>query len=1036
MSSPDVFISYNREDAAIAQVYADSLTSAGLTVWWDATLRSGEDYDAVTEQSLRTAKAVVVLWSPRSVNSRWVRAEATIADRGHTLMPVMIEPCDRPVMFELKQTVELSHWRGDLEDKDWLAFVADLRHKTGRAAPDPVAATEVAEGPRSGPGSGGRSAVAVLPVSCRGGDGALEVLAEDLTEDITRELAHNGQFRVIAAGSMAAWRGKSIDHKDVARQLEARYLVEGKLQRGGKDTRLTAQLIDGASGNVLWSTRLVTDTDGGEFSADTMSVAAATQIAEQIVQREQVRAMAKRAPFSPWDHIFRAAAYSQRDDRNSARQAVEEAQLAVTAAPEIGVARAVLASALAALPESLGVKPDAEQIREIQAQTRQAMRLDGNNPSVMIALAGAYKGLGEYEICLRLARRTVELWPSSPVSYLILGNSYRLLGRNAEAVDAYRKQDQLSPFDANRYVALTCLGECLLAEGQAEAAEDALDRALMLDPEYPAALEWKAITADQLGKAQVAHDVMRQIRAAEAAVPLDSHVWQIERDEHLGDRGAAYVATLRRLWLAIDGPAAAPAVIADQAAPIEAPVAEPVFAEEETTAQTEAALLVEEPAAPAPVVALEPSKAAEPSAIPLTPAKPRAKRSGSAPPDKGAGDPPAEKSVAVPGDAYLISPAAKGAVPTGQPKSPANDDAGAGAAKRSFALPRVAAFVGAIALVGAGGAMWLSRGNPDKLISAAPTAALAELGVDAPVGTDAAEVPAAAVPGAAQPLTQAMAALITASRNAGRPQAEIAALVAGQQRLSALLAQSAADPANGELTAQLNAIAADIVRQQGAKLSGDADRWLRGQEQAAAAAKRSLTPDAAATIDRALGRARAAKADLASAVAAATRASDATRALNAARTAVAAYGRMVASAGPVAAAVASARAAEAEANKLKARLSRAHAEIDTTRADVGRLAGQVAGLAAIEKPGLFASGNKKQSHKLRKANAERARALAAEADRLAASSASLNDIGALEANLSRLRSLRSQVSELLAGSNAALKALEKPDKKAAPTDKK
>ena len=119
MSSPDIFISYNREDAAIAQIYADALAGAGLTVWWDATLRSGEDYDAVTEQSLRTAKAVVVLWSPRSVNSRWVRAEATIADRGRTLMPVMIEPCDRPVMFELKQTVELSHWRGDLEDKGW-----------------------------------------------------------------------------------------------------------------------------------------------------------------------------------------------------------------------------------------------------------------------------------------------------------------------------------------------------------------------------------------------------------------------------------------------------------------------------------------------------------------------------------------------------------------------------------------------------------------------------------------------------------------------------------------------------------------------------------------------------------------------------------------------------------------------------------------------------------------------------------------------------------------------------------------------------
>ncbi len=232
MSGPDIFISYNREDAAVAQLYADALTGAGLTVWWDATLRSGEDYDAVTENSLRTAKAVVVLWSPRSVNSRWVRAEATIADRGHTMFPVMIEACDRPVMFELKQTFDMSNWHGDLEAKEWLRFVADLRHKVGRAEPAPLAIATAAAipaaapaAPQGAPVSAGRSTLAVLPVGCRGDDSELEVMAEDLTEDITRELAHNGHFRVIAAGSMAAWRGKSIDHKDVGRQLEARYLV-------------------------------------------------------------------------------------------------------------------------------------------------------------------------------------------------------------------------------------------------------------------------------------------------------------------------------------------------------------------------------------------------------------------------------------------------------------------------------------------------------------------------------------------------------------------------------------------------------------------------------------------------------------------------------------------------------------------------------------------------------------------------------------------------------------------------------------------
>ena len=1065
MSGPDIFISYNREDAAIAQLYADALIGAGLTVWWDATLRSGEDYDAVTEQSLRTAKAVVVLWSPRSVNSRWVRAEATIADRGHTMAPVMIEACDRPVMFELKQTVEMSHWRGDLDDKSWLNFVADLRRKVGRAAPEQVEGGTLAAPsvqPSAGPVTAGRSTVAVLPVGYRSGDDELEVLAEDLTEDITRELARNGHFRVIAAGSMAAWRGKAIDHKDVGRQLEARYLVEGKLQRSGKDTRLTAQLIDGNTGNVLWSTRLVGVADDAAFSADTLPVAAAAQFAEQIVQREQIRAMAKRAPHSAWDHIFRSAAHSLRADRDGAHQAVEEAQLAVAAAPDIGLAHALLASALAALPEAMGLKPDPEQIREIQAQTRQAMRLDGNNPSVLMALAGAYKGLGEYEICLRLARRTVELWPSSPLSYLILGNSYRLLGRNAEAIAAYRKQDQLSPFDSSRNVALTCLGECLLAEGEPEAAEDALDRALMLAPEYPAALEWKAIIADHLGKERAALDAIRQIRSAEAAVPLDQHVWQIERDGPLHDRTGAHVATLRRLWLSIDGPAAAPAVQpepAEAAAPA-SPQAlpDPVLAEAQTVAEIaqspappqappqtapEAGTVVLEPAAAAPAVALDPGEAptpagepdAAPSAIPLKADKPAATKHARSkmPTESDDGSPPPQNPDPAPSDEYLIKPMESKSAPAGGSGQAANDDIVPDSPRRSLTPQRAAMLGGAIMLAGIGGAVWFTGGKagvPGDTVASAPAAVLAEPGITSSSETAAASAPAPA-PAAFQPLTDAMAGLITASRNARRPQAELAVLLAGQQKLNALIAQSAADPANTAIIAEINSTAAGLVRQQGAALSSDGDRWLKGQEQAAASARRNLPPEGAVIIDRALNKARAARADLAAAVGASGRAPDAVRSLVAARSAVAASSRLTGS--PVGAAV---RAAEADTSRLKERLSRTHVEIEAVRADVGRLVGQVAGLAAIEKPGLFASGTKKQSYKLRKDNAERSRSLAAEADRIAATSGPVNDLGQLQASLTRLQSLRSQASSLLASSNAALKSAGKADDKAGAPDKK
>jgi formylglycine-generating enzyme required for sulfatase activity len=135
---PDVFVSYNREDLPIAQRVVDGLVHEGLNVWLDMELKAGENYDEITEERLRDAKAVVVLWSSRSVKSRWVRAEATIGQRKSTLVPAMIEECDRPVMFELVQTTDLSKWEGDLADPSWRKLVDVIRKRIAEAPPAPL----------------------------------------------------------------------------------------------------------------------------------------------------------------------------------------------------------------------------------------------------------------------------------------------------------------------------------------------------------------------------------------------------------------------------------------------------------------------------------------------------------------------------------------------------------------------------------------------------------------------------------------------------------------------------------------------------------------------------------------------------------------------------------------------------------------------------------------------------------------------------------------------------------------------------------
>lgn len=144
MPGNDIFISYSRADRAAAYHFAECFTQEGFSVWWDAALQSGETFDEVIEAELRSAKAVVVLWSPRSVTSRWVRAEATLADRRKKFAPVIIEACDRPIIFELNHTPDLSDWNGDTSDSVWQGFVKGLRQlvERGKASQSPAPVAE------------------------------------------------------------------------------------------------------------------------------------------------------------------------------------------------------------------------------------------------------------------------------------------------------------------------------------------------------------------------------------------------------------------------------------------------------------------------------------------------------------------------------------------------------------------------------------------------------------------------------------------------------------------------------------------------------------------------------------------------------------------------------------------------------------------------------------------------------------------------------------------------------------------------------
>jgi len=146
MRGHDIFVSYSRDDRSAAKRFAELLEREGFSVWWDAAIHSGESFDQVIENQLRAAKAAVVLWSPRSVNSRWVRAEATLADRRNIFVPVIIEKCDLPIIFELTHSNDLSEWDGNRGADPWVRLINDIRHLVGPAEPAAAASPPLTKG--------------------------------------------------------------------------------------------------------------------------------------------------------------------------------------------------------------------------------------------------------------------------------------------------------------------------------------------------------------------------------------------------------------------------------------------------------------------------------------------------------------------------------------------------------------------------------------------------------------------------------------------------------------------------------------------------------------------------------------------------------------------------------------------------------------------------------------------------------------------------------------------------------------------------
>ncbi len=490
----DIFISYNREDQPLALVYKQAFEAAGLDVWWDQTLRSGDTYDEVTEAALRAAKAVVVLWSPRSVVSRWVRAEATIADRTKTLLPVMVEPCERPIMFELVQTADLIGWNGQADDRSWKLFLDDVCQFVGRKSE-----AEAARPSESALPLPEKPSIAVLPFANLGGDPDQAYFVDGLMDEVVTCLTRIKSIFVIGSGTSMSLKGHDLSAPDIGRRLGVRYLLEGSVRRSGERIRVSVKLMDAQSAAQVWTERFDETFDDIFELQDKIALGVAGALEYSVQAAEWLRAIQRpTSDLKSYDLHLRALAAFRHYTREGIYESLDLLNKASALDPDYALPYALAASCHVLILQWQWTDDMPTHGRLLGETIGNALKKGSDNPEVLATASLVQWASSAFGMSAQLADRAIELNPGSGFPLLARGLASVGLGELDRAVDCLEKSLRLDPRSPNRSLQVGGMAAARFAQHRYDEAIVYAREWTQLAPN-PMSLAMDAATAGKLG---------------------------------------------------------------------------------------------------------------------------------------------------------------------------------------------------------------------------------------------------------------------------------------------------------------------------------------------------------------------------------------------------------------------------------------------------------------------------------------------------------------------------------------------------------
>jgi TolB-like protein/class 3 adenylate cyclase/Flp pilus assembly protein TadD len=298
-------------------------------------------------------------------------------------------------------------------------------------------------------GGASRSSIAVLPFNNMSGDSSQEYFSDGITEDIITELTRFRQLFVIARNSSFTFRGRSVDITEVGRKLGVQYVVEGSVRRIGSRVRITAQLIEAATGNHIWAERYDRDAEDIFEVQDEVVQNIVSALFGQVEDAGAKQAKRKHPEsLAAYDHLLQGIQHHQRGaagDLTAARKLIEKA---IDIDPDFAIAYAWLALIDQNTWDSQG---SPELIQSALRHARRAVELDEDDARCHVILGYIYLCMRQLEPAEFHHRRALSLNPNDAHITTHMGLLSAYLGDSASAIQWIKKALRLNPYAPEWY---------------------------------------------------------------------------------------------------------------------------------------------------------------------------------------------------------------------------------------------------------------------------------------------------------------------------------------------------------------------------------------------------------------------------------------------------------------------------------------------------------------------------------------------------------------------------------------------------------